>query len=221
MSRPPRQPDSAAEPDLRVVGGKWRGTRIAYHGDPLTRPMKHRVREAIFNLVGPAVKGTHAVDLFAGTGALGIEAMSRGASGATFIERHIPTAAVVRQNLAAVGAEGQTRLLTTSAFLWAKRDLAGAGPKPASRRPPADTPWLVFVCPPYAFFAERLDEMLELIATVREHAPPESILIVEADERLDFAVLPGGVRESRHEAGWDVREYAPAVVGVWRPEVEI
>src|SRR5688500_14918022 len=64
----PTTPTGAAE--LRIIGGKWRRRKLAYHGDLVTRPMKDRVREAMFNLIGPSVVGTHALDLFAGTGAL-------------------------------------------------------------------------------------------------------------------------------------------------------
>src|SRR6185369_13778531 len=76
---------------LRIIGGKLRGRKLQYSGDLRTRPMKDRVREAVFNLLGPGVKGSHAIDLFAGTGALGLEAISRGAAQATLIERHLPT----------------------------------------------------------------------------------------------------------------------------------
>ena len=65
----------------------------------------------------------HAIDLFAGTGALGLEALSRGAAYATFIEKHVPTARVIEENIVALGVTQQSTLLTTSAFLWAKRDL--------------------------------------------------------------------------------------------------
>ena len=78
--------DSAQATELRIIGGHFRARKLLYHGDPVTRPMKHRVREAIFNLVGLEAKGRHAIDLFAGTGALGLEALSRGATSATFIE---------------------------------------------------------------------------------------------------------------------------------------
>src|SRR4029453_14397542 len=83
---------------LRIVGGKLRGRALAYSGDEPTRPMKDRVREAVFNLLGPGVQGAHALDLFAGTGALGLEAISRGAARATFLERHLPTCRLIEQN---------------------------------------------------------------------------------------------------------------------------
>lgn len=197
--------------DLRIVGGQYRGSKLAYHGDPVTRPMKHRVRESIFNLVGTEAEGRHAIDLFAGTGALGLEALSRGASQATFIERHIPTAKVVRENIERLGVGGQSHLLEASAFVWSKRDL-----EPFAAN--SDLPWLVFVSPPYAFFVDRQQEMLDLVTRIEQFAPTDSTIVVESDERFDAALLPGEVKQDRRGTGWDVRRYAPAVVAVWRKQ---
>lgn len=203
-SQPAAQETTAT--DLRIIGGAMRGRKLAYHGDAeVTRPMKHRVREAIFNLVGVRAKGKLAIDLFAGTGALGLEAISRGAASALLIERHLPTAAMIQDNIASLELENRTELLRTSAFLWAKRDLPNLG---------IDTPWLVFVSPPYAFYNDRTGEMICLVESLLTHAPKGSLIVVEADDEFDFALLPGCVREDRHAEGWDVRAYTPAVVGV-------
>ena len=226
----PRKPASAKPPpstELRIIGGHFRGSKLRYHGDPQTRPMKDRVREAIFNLITTDARGCHAIDLFAGTGALGLEAISRGAVSATFIEKHVPTARIVAENIGALALEERTALLTTSAFLWAKRDLPSADlglrieelsahDKAANRDPQSEIPWLVFCSPPYAFYVDRQKEMLELVSSLKQYAPPASILIVEADERFDFELFPGGVRKEKRGPGWDVRTYSPAVVGVWR-----
>jgi 16S rRNA (guanine966-N2)-methyltransferase len=203
--------DAAAgdrDAEVRIIGGTFRGRRLQYHGDPVVRPMKHRTREAIFNLVSTEPTGRHAIDLFAGTGALGLEALSRGAASATFIEKHVPSARVVEENIRTLGVEGRATLLVTSAFLWAKRDLPSA-----DSAPPADKPWLVFCSPPYAFYSEKQAEMLELIQRIQPHAPAGSILIVEADERFDFAVLQS---DSAADGAWDIRTYPPAVIGIWR-----
>lgn len=197
---------TAEEQTLRIVGGHFRGSKLRYHGDPTVRPMKHRVRESIFNLISVESAGKHAIDLFAGTGALGLEAISRGATSATFIERHVPTSRIVQENIASLGLEDRTTLLTTSAFLWGVRDLPNLR-SDIELRSKTELPWLVFCSPPYAFFIDREADMLALIAQVTDHAPPGSILLVEADERFDFAKLPGE---------WDVRTYAPAIVGLRR-----
>ena len=213
--------------ELRIIGGHFRNSKLRYHGDPNTRPMKERVREALFNLVSTECQGKHAIDLFAGTGALGLEAISRGAESALLIEKHIPTARVVEENIASLGLQDRTELLMTSAFLWGKRDLPNAefGFRNAEckdtensviRNPQSAFPWLVFCSPPYSFFVDRQADMLELIAALLQHAPPGSIFLVEADERFDFDLLPGGARQEKRGPGWDVRTYPPAVVGVWR-----
>ncbi len=210
--RKARTAETPEPTELRIIGGKFRGSKLRYHGDPGTRPMKHRVREAIFNLISTECNGLHAIDLFAGTGALGLESLSRGALSVTFIEKHVPTARVIQENISALGVDDRATLLTTSAFLWSKRDL----PKSEIPNPKSQIPWLVFCSPPYSFYVDRSRDMLELIGAVLDRAPEGSILIVEADERFDFELLPGNVAVERHAEGWDVRTYPPAVVGVWR-----
>ncbi len=168
--------DPADSTELRIIGGTLRGSKLRYEhfkqgDDAVTRPMKHRVREAIFNLISTDSVGKHVIDLFAGTGALGLEALSRGAIHATFIERHVPTARTIEQNIADLGLTDRAELLVTSAFLWAKRDMVNAefglrnadlensSPSPVPR-PLFPLPWLVFFSPPYSFFTEQQEEML-------------------------------------------------------------
>ena len=194
---------------LRIIGGRFRGRQLLYTGDPRVRPMKDRLREAIFNRIGPAVRGKHAVDLFAGTGALGLEAISRGAGRATLIEQHFPTAEIIRQNVATLGVEQITEVVTSSVFIWQKRrplPLAGYSGGPPTG--PAPAAWIVFCSPPYDFYVEQTDAMLELIGGLIEEAPAESIFVVESDERFDFRLLP-------EAEAWDIRPSAPAVVGIY------
>ena len=105
--------------------------------------MKDRVREAVFNLLGKAVRGKHAIDLFAGTGALGLEALSRGATGATFIEQHHPTAKAIRQSAADLGVEATTEIVVANTFLWFRRrpKLPGALGSSSAPRPTTST-WI-------------------------------------------------------------------------------
>jgi len=228
MAKPKRREadELTAATDLRIVGGRFRGRKLKYEpfrigDDPVTRPMKHRVRESIFNLVSQGSAGRYAIDLFAGTGALGLEALSRGAVHATFIERHVPTGRVIEENIKALDVEKQSTLLMTSAFLWGKRELvkAESGKWKVDEKaedlnssdstfpfPLSTFPWLVFCSPPYSFYVDRQQDMLELLGGVMDRAPADSIVVVEADEHFDFELLSGE---------WDVRTYAPAVVGVW------
>lgn len=190
----------SAPTQLRIIGGSMRGRKLAYHGDPLTRPMKDRVREAVFNLIGKDVENKLAVDLFAGTGALAFEAISRKALGAVCIERHFPTAQIIVENARSLELEDQVRVVPGSAFVWGRKpDL------------PSDVPWLVFCSPPYEFYVSRQDEMLKLINTFVSAAPPASIFIVEADERFSMDLLPLYL-------DWDVRKYLPAFVAILKSE---
>lgn len=187
---------------LRIVGGQFRGRKLRYGGNLRVRPMKDRVREAVFNLIGPTVRGSHAVDLFAGTGALGLEALSRGAARATFIEQHFPTAAIIRQNIATLGVEECCDVVTGSVFHWAGR-----------HHLTAEAPWVVFSSPPYDFYIDRTEAMLSLITGLFQEAPPGSILVVESDDRFGFDSLP-------EADSWKVRGYPPAFVGIRVKEKE-
>jgi 16S rRNA (guanine(966)-N(2))-methyltransferase RsmD len=197
---PPADADSIA--GMRIVGGTFRGRKLQYSGDIRTRPMKDRLREAIFNLVGPSIRGTHAIDLFAGTGALALEALSRGAARATLIEQHHPTAKIIRQNIATLAVEDRAVVQPGNTFIWWKMEMKQGTLS-------QEQPWAVFCSPPYEFFVSRLPEMLELIEGILVAAPIGSLAVVEADQRFDFGKLP-------HPQEWDVREYLPAVVGIYR-----
>jgi 16S rRNA (guanine966-N2)-methyltransferase len=182
---------------VRIIGGRFRGRKLLYSGDPRTRPMKDRLREAVFNLLGDAVAGAHALDLFAGTGALGLEALSRGAARATFFEQHFPTVELIRQNIASLDVEDRTAVIPGNVFLQSRT--AGLAPQP----------WIVFCSPPYDFYLARSAEMMELLAELIRIASPGSAFVVEADARFDFSLLP-------QPAAWDIRPYPPAVVGMFR-----
>lgn len=184
---------------LRIIGGTFRGRKLEYSGEMRTRPMKDRLRETVFNLIGPATAGATAIDLFAGTGALGFEALSRGAVYAVFVELHRPTAALIRRNAASLGLEPSIyEVVEGNAFLW----------RPGANVPP-DSPWLVFCSPPWEFFHQRENEMLSLIGRMITAASPGSVIIVEADDRFDPSRLPEAQR-------WDVRSYPPAVIALFR-----
>ena len=143
-----------------------------------------------------------AIDLFAGTGALALEALSRGASRAVFIERHRPTAQTIRRNSATLGVEAIVEVTSADTFLWARRipDLGAA-------------PWLVFCSPPYEFYVARKDDMLQLLNHLIQMSPPGSLFAVEFDNRFDFRELPEADQ-------WDIRPYPPAILGIWEKQKE-
>ena len=129
---------------MRIIGGQFRGTRLAAPGADgggaaHLRPTSDRVREALFNLLAhgdyPDIEGLRVLDLFAGTGALGLEALSRGAERAVFVDEFAKSRALIRQNIDTLGVIGQTKL-------W-RRDATRLGP---CRGEAFD---LIFADPPY------------------------------------------------------------------------
>lgn len=125
---------------MRVIGGADRGRRLRSPRGLRTRPTADRVREALFDILGPAVDGMRVLDLFAGTGAVGIEALSRGAARAVFVERDRDALRALRANLAAL------RLSRERARVIAGDALAVL-PVLVASEAPFD---LIFLDPPYA-----------------------------------------------------------------------
>ncbi len=196
----PVEPRGAAT--VRVIGGKFRGRKLNVAADPRLRPMKDRTREAIFNLLGERVKGTRVFDLFAGTGVVGIEALSRGAAHATFVEQHFPTADALRLNLRLLDLESQAEVVPADALRWHRRLIE-------LNEAHRGAPWTVFVCPPYSLFDERRDDLLELIRAFVQDAAPAGSIVVECDARFDTGLLPESAR-------WIERSYPPARILVHR-----
>lgn len=91
---------------LRIIGGTWRGRKLRFPPSPEIRPTPDRVRETLFNWLGPRLPGSRCLDLFAGSGALGLESLSRGAAHVTFVERDPAAARELRARLAEWGARG-------------------------------------------------------------------------------------------------------------------
>jgi 16S rRNA (guanine966-N2)-methyltransferase len=136
---------------MRVIAGTFKSRRLrALRGMEL-RPTSDRLRETLFDILGAAVEGRMFVDLFAGTGAVGIEAISRGARRAVFIERHAPAVQVIRENLKSLGIASEAEVLPVDVL----RGLESL----ASQHTPSD---FIFLDPPYAQ-AEEYRRVLEFI----------------------------------------------------------
>jgi 16S rRNA (guanine966-N2)-methyltransferase len=123
---------------LRITAGEFRGRSIHTVPGQSVRPSPAMLREALFNIIGPAIQGARFLDLCAGSGAVGIEALSRGAAHATFVDDHPSSLAVIRRNLETLGALGRATLL--------RRDAAHAADDLARRGERFD---VAFLDPPY------------------------------------------------------------------------
>lgn len=111
---------------MRIIAGAWGGRRIEAPAGRDTRPTTDRVREAWMSALSPALPGARVLDLFAGSGALGLEALSRGAEHATFVENAPAALRVLRANLQALGAEPRAEVVRRDALRFAAEQEAGA-----------------------------------------------------------------------------------------------
>lgn len=108
----------AARDQFRIIGGRWRGRKLSFDDRPGLRPTPDRVRETLFNWLAPVIHGARALDLYAGTGALGLEALSRGASEVTLVERDRAAVATIERNASALaGANAKVVCADVTAWL--------------------------------------------------------------------------------------------------------
>jgi 16S rRNA (guanine966-N2)-methyltransferase len=154
---------------MRIIAGQWRGRRIAAPPGKEVRPTLDRVREAWMSIVQPYLVGAEVVDLFAGSGALGLEALSRGAAVGHFVERHAKTFSVLQQNVETLGAGSSAVLHRQDVFTF----LRGAGEGEFD---------VAFADPPYG------GEDAAKLATLWLESPFAKLLGIEHDSRL---ALPG------------------------------
>jgi 16S rRNA (guanine966-N2)-methyltransferase len=169
---------------MRVIGGHDRGRRLRAPRGPRTRPTADRVRETLFDVLGPAVGGARVLDLFAGTGAVGIEALSRGAARVVLVERDQSALRALRANLANIGASRATARVVAGDVLHL---LPGLGVEEG----PFD---FVFVDPPYATtLAARTLEALAAARICRDG----SEVVVQHSTRTPLPSVPGLVAHRR------------------------
>jgi 16S rRNA (guanine966-N2)-methyltransferase len=164
---------------VRVIAGELGGRRLRAPRGAATRPTSDRVREALFSMLGD-VGGLRVLDLFAGSGALGIEALSRGAAHATFVERSAPALAALRANLASLRLEARARVHAGDALTA----LRGAGPYD-----------LVFLDPPYAAAEALASELSRALPAVLAAG---ARVVSESDRRAPPALALPLARERRY-----------------------
>ena len=208
---------------MRIISGEAKGRPLFAPSGAQTRPTSDKIRGALFNIIGSRVLDSRVLDLFGGSGALALEALSRGAESATLIEIHFPSARVIRRNITLLAEKDpeiaeQIDLTVTDVFFWGKelaehnraKERGESVSTSHLRHPlPSDRPWLVFCSPPYDFYVSRQSEMLALLAELRTAAPPESVFVIEADRRFDFGLLGVEIPEKKR------RSYPPAEIGIF------
>jgi 16S rRNA (guanine966-N2)-methyltransferase len=157
---------------MRVIGGEFRSRVLKSLPGLDVRPTPDRLRETLFNILAPKIEGAIFADVYAGTGAVGIEALSRGAATAIFIEQNREAADVIRANLRSLGLEGRAKVIRLGAAIAL----------------PAIEAEIVFIDPPYRLETEYA-RCLEILA----RKPPE-LVIVQHPSRM---ALPGTMNCTR------------------------
>ncbi len=181
---------------LRIVAGSLRGRKVHCTVSPALRPAPQMVREALFSILGRGVPGQPFYDLFAGTGAMGMEALSRGAAPVVFVERDFRTAREIEENLRRFGVRERADVVRADVYRWAER------------WPGAETAVNFFLGPPFPDFQDRLDELLGTVAGLQARIAPGSVLVVQTEQGGPLERIPDLEQ-------WDVRRYGRNVLLIW------
>ncbi len=168
---------------MRIIAGEMRGRQLKAVEGMQTRPTSDKVKGAIFNVLGNKVLDARVLDLFAGTGNLAIEALSRGSREAVMVEKSLAAHQVIRENLERVGVTHKTKLLLMDAFKY------------LNNRQPHEVFDLIFLDPPY-----RQDLVLKIILSLKEYSflTPMGVIIAETakDEKLNDDIYPYEIRKT-------------------------
>lgn len=189
--------------ELRIISGSLRGRKLKLPQDPDLRPMADRVRAALFSILGNAVPDRPFLDVFAGSGAVGVEALSRGAKQAIFVEKDASRVRDLLKHLKMFGVDDRAQVIQADAFRWVDK---GAIP---------NEPVNLFLGPPYADFERHRGELTTLMEGIRLKIVADSVFIVQSETELPTDLLPD-------PENWDLRRYGRSQLAIWvkpRPEL--
>ncbi len=172
--------------EVRIVAGRLRGRKLVCLVHEGMRPTPQMVREALFSILGNAIPDRVFYDVFSGTGVVGLEAISRGATRTVFVERDGKLTSEIQAYAQKFGVAEQTQIVRSDVYRWVDRWI------------PGDAPVNVFLSPPFPDLAERLEDFLRLVETLQQRLPLESVLVIQAED--GFAI-------DRLKGEWDCRKY--------------
>jgi 16S rRNA (guanine966-N2)-methyltransferase len=188
-----REPSEKVQ--IRIVAGDLRGRKIACVVTPTLRPTPQMVREAFFSILGDAIPARPFIDIFAGTGVIGIEALSRGAKHATLLERDFQLASQIERYLKEFDVVDHGTVLRADVYRWAERWF------------PLAEPVNIFISPPFADLKNRLDQFLAMVRTLQDKVAVGSVITVQAELGFNEEALTG--------EGWERRQYGRNLLFVW------
>lgn len=181
---------------IRIVAGTLRGRKLTCVVDVNLRPTPQMVREALFSILGDAVPDRPFFDIFAGTGVVGLEALSRGASTATFLERDFRLAAAIDEHLREFGVAANARVVRTDVYRWVDRWVAPTEPVN------------IFLSPPFVDLQRRPEALLTAIQQLQQRVAPGSVIVVQSERESGFGPLPDAYQ-------WEQRTYGRNELLLW------
>jgi 16S rRNA (guanine966-N2)-methyltransferase len=184
---------------LRIVAGSLRGRKLTCTVSERLRPAPQMVREALFSILGDAVPGRPFFDLFAGTGAVGLEALSRGASAVVLIERDFRVADEIQHHVREFHVDDRANVVRADVYRWAER------------WPGTSEPVNLFLGPPYPDFERRPEDVTRLVAELQRKAALGSVLVLQGEDTSSLGALPGN-------GAWDIRRYGRNQLWIWVKE---
>jgi 16S rRNA (guanine966-N2)-methyltransferase len=182
---------------MRIIAGQRRGHKFdGPKASASTRPTSDLVRESLFNILGDLVVDRTVIDLFAGTGALGLEALSRGASRAIFVEKDRECVGLIFRNIATLRYEDRVQVRHADAYRWAR-----------TFQPADQDPVVVLLDPPYQDYERRGKALNQAIVQLVEKMPGGSVIALEGGRDLDERILA-------EFDTWDIRRYSSTQIAI-------
>jgi 16S rRNA (guanine966-N2)-methyltransferase len=175
---------------MRVIAGRFRSRLLTAPAGLGTRPTSDRLRETLFNVLAPRISGAAFLDLYAGSGAVGIEAISRGAARVAFVERDPAAAKVLRANLERLHIAEGFRLHAGSVKIFLQTQISIASPKPVPHE-------VVFLDPPYNAADEYASTLNLLGGPAAAHLAPDAVVIAEHRRKMTLDERYGSLRRTR------------------------
>jgi 16S rRNA (guanine966-N2)-methyltransferase len=184
---------------IRIVAGSLRGRKLSCNVEPGLRPTPDMVREALFSILGNAVPDRPFLDLFAGTGVIGLEALSRGASFVEFVERDVRVAGEIVRHLHTFGIADRAKVHRADVYRWAER-----------WQPPGE-PVNIFLGPPFPDLTQRPADLIQMLADLQQKTAEGSVLVLQSEKAWDA----GKLVDSEH---WEQRLYGRNRLSIWVKE---
>ncbi len=185
---------------IRIIAGTLRGRKLMCNVSEDLRPTPQMVREALFSMLGNAVPDRLFIDIFAGTGALGMEALSRGASSAFFIERDLRLSQAIEKHLREFDLNRSAKLFRTDCYRWIAAWI------------PSKDPVNVFLSPPFDDLTAKTDDLMQAIKILQTKVAEDSVIVLQSEvgsplEKID---------ELRT---WETRKYGRNILLIWQREI--